>query len=190
MKGFNDLVVDGASNLLGFNDALEETKNISEGFVGPLLPDGSTGTTDDDDDATPKPKSLASLKQFVEDFEEKLGSLQRTEQEYTRTVEEFKTQFAKELPDALKGSNAALTLFDEGMKDIDKAFDRQAPKAEVVKTLLQQYQDALAQVIPEQSTFEQELQKLNDLFGDPETVEQIQMYESALSCTQRRIWYQ
>ena len=181
MKGFNDLVVDGASNLLGFNDALEETKNISEGFVGPLLPDGSTGTTDDDDDATPKPKSLASLKQFVEDFEEKLGSLQRTEQEYTRTVEEFKTQFAKELPDALKGSNAALTLFDEGMKDIDKAFDRQAPKAEVVKTLLQQYQDALAQVIPEQSTFEQELQKLNDLFGDPETVEQIQMYESALS---------
>jgi tape measure domain-containing protein len=182
MAGFNDLVVDGAKNLLGFNDALEETQDIANGFVGPLLPDGSTGTTpvDDDDDGTPKPKSLATLRQFIEDFESKLGSLKRTEEEYNRVVEEFKTQFANELPAALVGTNAALTLFDEGMKDIDKAFDRQAPKAKVVKTLLQQYQDMLAKVIPTQTTFEDELTKLNDLFGNPETVEQIQEYETAL----------
>ena len=179
MAGFNDMIVEGGKNLLGFNDALEETQKISNGFVGPLLPDGSTGTTDDDDDVA-KPKSLATLKQFIEDFEEKLGTLKRTEDEYAKTVAEFKKQFAQELPDALIGTNAALSLFDEGMKDIDKAFDRQAPKAIVIKTLLQQFQEQLAKIVPSATTFETELQKLNDLFGDPETVEQINMYNKAL----------
>ncbi len=175
MAGFNDMIVEGGKNLLGFNDALEETKKVTDDLT--LTP---TGDGDDDDDDVAKPKSLATLKQFIEDFEEKLGTLKRTEDEYAKTVAEFKKQFAQELPAALIGTNAALSLFDEGMKDIDKAFDRQAPKATVIKTLLQQFQEQLAKVVPSATTFETELQKLNDLFGDPDTVEQINMYNKAL----------
>ena len=61
------------------------------------------------------------------------------------------------------------TLFDELPKTIGDASDK-----------LKDFLEALDDVIPSATTFEEELAKLNEHFGDPQTVKEIKDYESAL----------
>lgn len=67
------------------------------------------------------------------------------------------------------------------LTDNDTLFD-ELPKSVIVSTsVLKDFLDALDKVIPSATTFEDELKKLNEVFGDPKTVKEIKDYESALN---------
>jgi hypothetical protein len=185
LKPLGDIVASATTKFLAFGSAIAggviaskqfEKLRPPGPFVGPIRP--KTTPTETDDGTLEK--SLQTLKEFTTEFEESLAKLQRTTPAYTKAVSDFKKQFAQELPDSLIGTNVAADLLAEGLANIDKAFNITPPKIEEVKTKLQQFQEQLALTIPSATTFEEELVKLQALFGDPQTVEQINQYNTAL----------
>ncbi len=73
-----------------------------------------------------------------------------------------------------------LRQFNE-LTDNDTLFDELTTSIDTTTSAIKDYLDALDNVIPSQTTFEKELENLNNVFGDPKTVGEIKDYETALN---------